>query len=62
MEQKMAEQQTSKDLAIPVKPKELHFERGVKAFVQGEILFIGCHWFPMPEALELRNWLNKVLP
>lgn len=53
---------TSKERAIPAKPQELHFKRDVKAFVQGEILFIGNHWFSMPEAQELRTWLNKSLP
>jgi hypothetical protein len=37
------------------------FER-LRASVQGQVLFLGAYWMYVPEARELRDWLNKVLP
>jgi hypothetical protein len=35
---------------------------GLRAFVQGQIVFIGDNWYHENEARALRDWLNEVLP
>jgi hypothetical protein len=52
-------------------PLDLKFEdprysppavHGLRAFVQGSIVFVGDNWFYVEEARALRDWLTKVLP
>lgn len=38
------------------------FVSGLKASVQGQIIFIGDYWLVESEARELLAWLGKVLP
>lgn len=35
---------------------------GLRAHVQGQIVFVGHYWMYEAEARALRDWLNQVLP